>query len=344
MIKACLLLGGATLIAALALAQFGFNPGTMFREAVATHKQGIAIMGPGTMVTNPIDAISLGMALMFGTAGLPHILMRFFTVPNAKEARKSVFYATGFIGYFYILTFIIGFSAIVLLARNPGFFGPDGALVGGNNMSAVHLANAVGGNLLLGFISAVAFATILAVVAGLTLAGASAISHDLYANVFARGRTTEQQEVRISKIATVCLGVISIILGILFEQQNIAFLVGLTFAVAASINFPILFMSMFWSKLTTRGAAIGGLLGLATAIVLVILGPTVWEEVLKYPVGSAPFPSKYPALYSMTVAFVSIWFFSITDKSASAQSEIQAFKAQDVRCQTGIGAEGAVAH
>jgi cation/acetate symporter len=211
-------------------------------------------------------------------------------------------------------------------------------------MAAPLLAEGIGGTPFLGFIAAVAFATILAVVAGLTLAGASAISHDLYANVFARGRTTEQQEVRISKIATVCLGVISIILGILFEQQNIAFLVGLTFAVAASINFPILFMSMFWSKLTTRGAAIGGLLGLATAIVLVILGPTVWEEVLKYPVGSAPFPSKYPALYSMTVAFVSIWFFSITDKSASAQSEIQAFKAQDVRCQTGIGAEGAVAH
>jgi cation/acetate symporter len=255
-----------------------------------------------------------------------------------------VFYATGFIGYFYILTFIIGFSAIVLLARNPGFFSPDGTLVGGNNMAAVHLSNAVGGNLLLGFISAVAFATILAVVAGLTLAGASAISHDLYANVFARGRSTEQTEVMISKIATVCLGVIAIILGILFEQQNIAFLVGLTFAVAASINFPILFMSMFWSKLTTRGAALGGMLGLLTAIVLVILGPTVWEEVLGYAVGSAPFPSKYPALYSVTVAFVSIWFFSITDKSASAQSEIHAFKAQDVRCQTGIGAEGAAAH
>jgi cation/acetate symporter len=344
MIKACLLLGGATLIAGLALAQFGFNPATMFTEAVAVHDRGIAIMGPGTMITNPIDAISLGIALMFGTAGLPHILMRFFTVPNATEARKSVFYATGFIGYFYILTFIIGFSAIVLLARDPQFFAPDGTLFGGNNMAAVHLATAVGGNLLLGFISAVAFATILAVVAGLTLAGASAISHDLYASVFARGRSTEKKEVMISKIATVCLGVIAIILGILFERQNIAFLVGLTFAVAASINFPILFSSMFWSKLTTRGAAVGGSLGLLTAIVLVILGPTVWEEVLGNAVGSAPFPSRYPALYSVTVAFVSIWFFSITDKSASAKREIHAFKAQDVRCQTGIGAEGAAAH
>jgi cation/acetate symporter len=344
MIKACLLLGGATIIAILALAQFGFNPGTMFSEAVDVHSKGIAIMGPGALVTNPLDAISLGMALMFGTAGLPHILMRFFTVPNATEARKSVFYATGFIGYFYILTFIIGFSAIVLLARDPQFFAPDGTLFGGNNMAAVHLSNAVGGNLLLGFISAVAFATILAVVSGLTLAGAAAFSHDLYASVIARGRTTEQREVMISKIATVCLGAIAIILGILFEQQNIAFLVGLTFAVAASINFPILFTSMFWSKLTTRGAAIGGTLGLLTAIILVILGPTVWEEVLGYPAGSAPFPSKYPALYSMTVAFASIWFFSITDKSAAAKSEIHAFKAQDVRCQTGIGSEGAVAH
>ena len=345
-IKACLLLTGATIIAILSLWHFGFSFEEMFRQATETHGKGLAIMEPGALVSNPIDAISLGIALMFGTAGLPHILMRFFTVPNATEARKSVFYATGFIGYFYILTFIIGFSAIVLLAQHPEFFqrNPEGVLtlIGGNNMSAVHLSNAVGGTFLLGFISAVAFATILAVVSGLTLAGASAISHDLYASVFARGRTTEQREVVISRIATIVLGVIAILLGIAFQKQNIAFLVGLTFAVAASANFPVLFMSIYWSKLTTRGALFGGTIGLLTAVVLVILGPTVWVDIFGFE--SAIFPSKYPALYSVTAAFLGIWYFSVSDKSAAAQHEMEAFGPQNVRCQTGIGAEGAASH
>lgn len=174
---------------------------------------------------DPISALSLGLGLMFGTAGLPHILMRFFTVSDAREARKSVFYATGFMGYFYILTFIIGFGAIMLVGANPAYKDAAGALIGGNNMAAVHLANAVGGNLFLGFISAVAFATILAVVAGLTLAGASAVSHDLYANVFRKG-ATEREELKVSKITVTVLGVIAIILGVLFENQNIAFMVG----------------------------------------------------------------------------------------------------------------------
>ena len=351
-IKAVLLLLGATLVALLSLLHFGFSPEEMFRQATEAHPKGLAIMAPGALISNPIDAISLGMALMFGTAGLPHILMRFFTVPNATEARRSVFYATGFIGYFYILTFIIGFSAITLLSQHPEFFSaPAGEkldivkdLIGGSNMVAIKLSEAVGGSLLLGFISAVAFATILAVVSGLTLAGASAISHDLYANVVARGRTTEKQEIVVSRIATVVLGIIAIYLGYLFEKQNIAFLVGLTFAVAASTNFPILIMSIFWSKMTTRGALIGGAIGLLTAVVLVVLGPTVWEEVLGHPAGSAPFWSKYPAIYSMTAAFVGIWLFSLLDKSATAQAEIEAFEAQDVRCQTGIGAEGATSH
>ena len=347
-IKACLLLGGATLIVFLCLWQFGFSPEEMFRQATvvrgSAEQPNLAIMGPGSLVTKPIDAISLGMALMFGTAGLPHILMRFFTVPDAKQARRSVFYATGFIGYFYILTFIIGFSAIVFITKNPDFLGPDGKILNGSNMAAIHTSAYVGGSLMLGFISAVAFATILAVVSGLTLAGASAISHDLYANVFAHGRSNEQQEVFVSKMATVCLGIIAILLGIAFEKQNVAFLVGLTFAVAASTNFPILFMSIFWSKLTTRGALIGGAIGLITAVVLVILGPTVWEEVLGNAKGSSPFPSKYPAIVSVTAAFVGIWIFSLLDNSEQAQRERAAFEAQDVRCQTGIGAEGAAEH
>ncbi|HCR5934877.1 TPA: hypothetical protein OO345_002304, partial [Shigella flexneri] len=218
-------------------------------------QNGLAIAGDYMSAASflGISALSLGLGLMFGTAGLPHILMRFFTVSDAREARKSVFYATGFMGYFYILTFIIGFGAIMLVGANPEYKDAAGHLIGGNNMAAVHLANAVGGNLFLGFISAVAFATILAVVAGLTLAGASAVSHDLYANVFKKG-ATEREELRVSKITVLILGVIAIILGVLFENQNIAFMVGLAFAIAASCNFPIILLSMYWSKLTTRGA------------------------------------------------------------------------------------------
>ncbi len=341
-IKAVLLLSGATFIALGALYYFDFSFEKMFTEAINISKGGEAIMSPGGLVNNWFDAISLGIALMFGTAGLPHILMRFFTVADAKEARKSVFYATGFIGYFYILTFIIGFGAIVLISKNPQYLTAEGGLLGGNNMAALHLSHAIGGNIFLGFISAVAFATILAVVSGLTLAGASAVSHDLYASVIKRGQVNEAQEMKISKIATVVLGIIAITLGIVFEKQNIAFMVGLAFAIAASANFPVLFLSMYWSKLTTAGAFIGGFLGLTTAIVLVIIGPTVWVAIL----GNAEpiFGSKYPALISVTVAFVGIWFFSIIDNSQRAQKDRAAFEAQDVRCQTGIGAEGAVMH
>ena len=257
-IKAILLLSGATFIALAALYHFGFNFEAFFQQAINTQRTesgvltGEAIMAPGGLVKNWFDAISLGIALMLGTAGLPHILMRFFTVADAKEARKSVFFATGFIGYFYIL----GFGAIVLISQNPQYFTPDGQLIG-NNMAAIHLAHAVGGDIFLGFISAVAFATILAVVSGLTLAGASAVSHDLYASVFMRGQVDETKEMRVSKIATIFLGIIAIGLGIAFEKQNIAFMVGLAFAIAASANFPVLFLSMFWSKMTTRGAFIG---------------------------------------------------------------------------------------
>ncbi len=349
-IKACLLLGGATIIAfgALYVATGGsMSPEALFRRATEIHAKKDALMRPGALVTSPLEAISLGLALMFGTAGLPHILMRFFTVPNATEARKSVFYATGFIGYFYILTFLIGFGAIVLLMpADSGFMVTNAKgvleLKGGQNMAAVNLAQAVGGNLLLGFISAVAFATILAVVSGLTLAGASAISHDLYANVFAHGNVNEQQEVRVSKMATLVLGVIAILLGIAFEQQNVAYLVGLTFSVAASANFPILIVSIFWSKMTTKGALLGGWLGLISSTLFVILGPTVWTDVLK--LGDPIFPFKNPALFSMTISFLGIWIGSIMDNSENAQQERAAFEAQDVRCQTGIGAEGASSH
>ena len=341
LIKAILLLSGASLMALLVLWHFGFSFENMFAEATKVHTKGTAIMAPGTLVSDPISAISLGMALMFGTAGLPHILMRFFTVKDAVQARRSVFYATGFIGYFYILTFIIGFGAIVLLINNPGYFA-DGKLVGGTNMAAIHLSHALGGDILLGFISAVAFATILAVVSGLTLAGSSAISHDLYSTLVLKGVRNEKKEMQASRIATVCLGVIAVLLGIVFENQNVAFMVGLAFCVAASANFPILLLSMYWRKLTTRGAVIGGSLGLITALVLVVIGPTVWVDTLHYE--KAIFPFKYPAIFSVSVAFIAIWIFSITDKSANAKAEEEAFEAQFVRSQTGIGISEASQH
>ena len=341
-IKAVLLLSGASFMAIMVMKHVNFDVSTLFSEAIKVHPKGEAIMSPGGLVKDPISAFSLGFALMFGTAGLPHILMRFFTVSDAKEARKSVFYATGFIGYFYILTFIIGFGAILLVSTNPDFKDATGAIVGGTNMVAIHLADAVGGSLFLGFISAVAFATILAVVAGLTLAGASAVSHDLYASVFKGGKANEKDELRVSKMTTVALGVVAIVLGILFEKQNIAFMVGLAFSIAASCNFPVLLLSMYWKGLSTRGALIGGAMGLFTALILTILSPTVWVQVLGN--AEAIFPYSYPALFSMIVAFVGIWFFSITDKSAAADEERARFFPQFIRSQTGLGATGAVAH
>ena len=341
-IKAVLLLSGATFMAVMVMKHVNFDFNALFAEAVQIHPKGEAIMSPGGLVKDPISAFSLGLALMFGTAGLPHILMRFFTVSDAKEARKSVFYATGFIGYFYILTFIIGFGAIILVSTNPAFKDAAGALLGGNNMAAVHLADAVGGSIFLGFISAVAFATILAVVAGLTLAGASAVSHDLYASVIKKGKANDKDEIRVSKITTIALGVLAIGLGILFESQNIAFMVGLAFSIAASCNFPVLLLSMYWKNLTTRGAMIGGWLGLISAVGLMIPGPTIWVQILHHE--KAIFPYEYPALFSMIIAFVGIWFFSITDKSKSAEKERALFFPQFVRSQTGLGASGAVDH
>ena len=358
-IKACMLLGGATFMAFMVLLNFGFSLEAMFANAVGI-KAGLAtaagqtsaeaaaagqsIMGPGNFVKDPISAISFGMALMFGTAGLPHILMRFFTVPSAKEARKSVMWATGWIGYFYLLTFIIGFGAISFVLTNPEFLDANDALKGGSNMAAVHLANAVGGNVFLGFISAVAFATILAVVAGLTLSGASAVSHDLYATAIKGGKADGASELRVSRITTVALGILAVLLGILFEKQNVAFMVSLAFAIAASANFPVLFMSVLWKDCTTRGAVIGGFLGLISSVLLTVVSPSVWEATLGYPKGSALFPYTSPALFSMTIGFVGIWLFSILDRSSQAAKDRGGFLAQQVRSETGIGATTASGH
>jgi cation/acetate symporter len=352
-IKAGLLLSGATFMAGAVLYKYGFSPEALFAKATEVHPKKLAIMEPGSLISNPLSAISLGLALMFGTAGLPHILMRFFTVKDAQAARKSVFYATGFIGYFYILTFIIGFGAITLVSTDPSFLDASilektksgiAAIKGGSNMAAIHLANAVGGNLFLGFISAVAFATILAVVSGLALAGASSISHDLYGMVIKGGNANEQDEIRVSKIATLVLGVLAIFLGIVFENQNVAFMVGLAFAIAASCNFPVLVMSIFWRGLTTRGAMIGGFLGLISAVVGVVLSPAVWETTLGFAKGSAPIKLDNPAIFSMALAFAGIWLFSILDRSKRAQIDRDGFHAQYIRSQTGIGAAAATTH
>jgi cation/acetate symporter len=344
-IKACLLLGGGTALMLMAFSQFGFSFENLFSQAVAAHKAGIKIMAPGSLMADPISAVSLSFALIFGTAGLPHIMMRFFTVPNAKEARKSVFYATGFIGFFFLVVIILGISSIVIVGQNPAFFEGGqvgGKLIGGSNMPVMHLAKSVGGDVFLGFLSAVAFATILAVVSGLALAGASAIAHDLYARVIKKGTATSAQEMKVTKIASIGIGLTAIALGILFKDQNIAFLVALAFGVAASVNFPVLILSMYWKGLTTRGALWGGIAGLVSAVGLVILSPAVWVKVMGNP--TAIFPYDHPAIISMTLAFFVTWLGSITDKSDRAAKEAEAFEEQYIRAQTGLGASGASAH
>jgi cation/acetate symporter len=344
-IKACLLLGGGTLVMLLAFSQFGFNFETLATKAVENSKKGIALMGPGSLLADPVTAVSLSLGLMFGTAGLPHILMRFFTVPNAKEARKSVFIATLCVGFFFTVVAIMGLAAVTIVGTNPQYFegGVIGSkLLGGNNMPAMHLAHAVGGNMMLGFLSAVAFATILAVVSGLALAGASAISHDIYANVIRKGQATEAEEVSVSKRSSLFLGVLAVLLGIAFEKQNVAFMVGLAFGVAASCNFPVLILSMYWKGLTTRGAIWGSIAGLVSAVLIVVLSKAVWVTVLgnKDPL----FPYEQPAIFSMPLAFFMAWLGSVTDNSARAVQEKEAFEDQYVRAQTGFGAAGAAAH
>lgn len=356
-IKAVLLLGSASFMAVMVLAEFGFSAEALFARAVAVKtdlgiaaglspgeaaSRGASIMGPGNFIKDPISAISFGMALMFGTAGLPHILMRFFTVPDAKAARSSVLWATGWIGYFYLLTFIIGFGAIVLVATDPGYLDPAGGLRGGSNMAAIHLAQAIGGNLFLGFVSAVAFATILAVVAGLTLSGASAVSHDLYATVLRKGEADSAAELRMSRRTVCVLAAVAILLGILFEKQNVAFMVSLAFALAASGNFPVLLLSLLWKGCTTRGVVVGGSLGLVTALVLTILSPAIWIGVLHH--GTAIFPYSSPAIFAMPLAFVTIWLVSTLDRSPRATIDRQLYAEQRVRAETGIGAAGASDH
>ncbi|WP_051359993.1 cation/acetate symporter ActP [Adhaeribacter aquaticus] len=326
-VKAVLLLSGATILVILSLAQFDFNPNNLF-DSVST-QYGDSMLAPGGFIINPFDALSLGLALMLGTAGLPHILMRFYTVPDAKAARKSVFVATGFIGYFYLLTFLIGFSAMALVGK-PTIEELDK----GGNMAALLLAERMGGTAFLGFIAAVAFATILAVVAGLTLSGASSISHDLYVHVFKNGQSDEKGEIKVAKNATIALGILSILLGLVFKGQNVAFMVGLAFSIAASANFPALLMSIIWKRFTTRGAVWSIASGAILSLVLILLSPTIWVDILHNE--EAIFPLKNPALVSMSVAFAVGIIVSLLKPEASAAEK---FEAEKLRTYLGVGAE-----
>jgi cation/acetate symporter len=327
-VKAVLLVGGAFILAMLVLSRFSFNPAALF--AAASEKYGAAVLAPGSLVSNPWDAISLGLALMFGTAGLPHILMRFYTVPDARAARTSVFYATGFIGFFYLLTFVLGFGAMVLVGREA-----ITSVEPGGNMAALLLARAVGGDAFFGFIAAVAFATILAVVAGLTLSGAAALSHDLWVNVVRRGHAPDKEQLRVARAATLVLGMVAVALGVTFKGQNVAFMVGLAFAVAASANFPALFLSMFWRGFSTAGAVASILTGTIGAVTLIYLSPTVQVDVLKH--AAASFPLKNPALVTVPLSFLVGIVASLLAPDANAQAK---FVEVERRALLGVVEEG----
>ena len=293
-IKAMLLLGGAALLAVLVLARFGFNPLALFDAAARTY--GPTVLAPGRQVTDPIDAVSLGLALMLGTAGLPHILMRFYTVRDARTARTSVGYATAFIGFFYLLTFVLGFGAMVIIGREA-----ITKIDAGGNMAAPLLAEGVGGTPFLGFIAAVAFATILAVVAGLTLSGAATLSHDLWVSVFRGTRADEREQLVVARAATVVLAVVSIVLGVAFKGQNVAYMVGLAFAIAASANFPALVLAIFWPRLTTAGACLSMITGTVLTLTLIWLSPTIQIDILHHT--SATFPLRNPGIVTIPLSF-----------------------------------------
>jgi cation/acetate symporter len=326
-IKAVLLLGGVTILTLLVLAQFGFSVPALYAAVAARYGQ--QALEPGGLITDPVDAVSLGLALMFGVLGLPHILMRFYTVPDAKAARTSVLYATGLIGYFYLIIPIVGFGASALLSRDE-----IRRIDAGGNMAAPLVAELLGGTPFLGFIAAVAFATILAVVAGLTLAGASALSHDIFLHVIRKGRATETEQVRVAKIATVLFGAVAVLLGISFKGQNVAFMVGLTFAVAASANFPPLLMSIVWRRFNTRGAVCSIMTGAIMSVALIVLSPTVWVDILKNP--SPIFPLRNPAIISMTAAFIAGIVGSLLTREARAEA---LFDDEKLRVYLGVGAE-----
>ncbi len=332
--KAVLLVIGVVYISYSVLSTFGFDFNALYGQAMANHSKGELMISPGGFDIGFISMLSLSVSLMFGIIASPHILMRFFTVPDGRSARQSAFVALLVVSFVFVLLFyVIAPGSLALVKGDPRFLNAEGDIIGGTNMVVIHLAEVLGGEILLGLISAVAFATILAVVAGLTLASASAVSHDLYANVFKRGSGSERNEVLVSRIATVMVGIITIGLAIVFHGQNIAYLVVLALTVAASANFPVLILSMFWPGLTTRGAWIGGSAGLGCALLFVILGPAVWVKILGFE--EPIFPSAYPALYSMLISFFTIWLVSTLDRSERGRVDRDNFVIQEMHAQLG---------
>lgn len=343
-IKAVLMLGNGVLLTALALHYFNFDFSDLLKTAVNNHQAGEAIKGPWKLMANPVSGLSLAISLVFGIAGLPHIMMRFFTVPDARAARKSVFVATGAMGVFFVVICFLGLSAMAILPSYPSFYVDGkvgGPVLGGSNMPIMHLATALGGNLLFGLLAAVSFATILAVVSGLTLAGASAIAHDLYAKVIKQGNVSPSKAMKVNRLSSIGIGLVAIVLGLLFRDQNVAFLVALAFSIAASANFPVLIMSMYWRDLTTRGVLAGGLVGLTAALTLVILSPAVWVRIFHF--ATPVFPYDFPTLLSMPLAFLVIVVVSLTDRSQRAALDRAGFAAQEVRAETAVGI-AAVSH
>lgn len=332
-IKAALLIVGVTITAFLVLMASEFSLNGLLEGAAEHHPAGESILSSGGLFEDPVQIATILASMLFGTLGLPHILMRLFTVPSTQEAKKSAFFASLIMGYFYLVLIILGFGAVSLLYGNPEFFTADGKLIGGSNMTAIHLASAVGGDLLTGFMSAVTFATILAVVAGLAVSGAAAVSHDFYAEVMCKGKPNARTELIITRVATVAIGVIAIVLGILFENENVAFIATMPLVVAASVNFPILFLALFWSRLTTRGAIVGAVAGLISSVGLIIIGPQVWVSVLGFE--KAPFPYDYPTLFTLPLALAMVWIFSVTDKSARGRQDQEAYSDLLIRSEYG---------
>ncbi|MGO1850360.1 solute symporter family protein [Microbacterium sp.] len=337
-VKAFLLIGGALVMTIWVLALNGFSLNTLLESAVAASEHGDKILGPGLKYANPLDFLSLALALVLGTAGLPHVLMRFYTVPTAKEARRSVVWAIWLIGLFYLLSLVLGYGAGALV-------GPEQILAapGGVNSAAPLLANALGGPLLMGIISAVAFATILAVVAGLTITASASFAHDIYANVIKKGKVSGNGEVRVARITTIVVGVLAIVGGIGVQGQNVAFLVALAFAVAASANLPTILYSLFWRRFTTTGAVMSMYGGLGAAIVLIVLSPVFSGTETSVFAGFdiAVFPLSNPGIISIPMGFLLGFLGSVLGpKKESARLAAE----MEVRSLTGHGAEKAVQH
>jgi cation/acetate symporter len=343
-IKAVLLVLCVALLSFLALSRVDFSAPQLYQLAGERLIDALGGKGVSSALSAPFSALSLGVAMSFGMAGLPHLLIRFFTVPNALEARRSVLIATYIIaGVFFCIVFVLAYAAIAFVYGQPQFFDGSGQLIGGSNMAVIHLARVLGGEVLFGLVAAVTFATILAVVAGLTMAGAGALAHDLYVQVLNNGKVSDAMQVRAFRIGTAIITVLAVVLGIAFEGQSIAYMVSLAFTVAASANFPVLILAIYWRGLTRRGALLGGSVGLLSSVALIAAGPPIWVSLLGHE--RALFPYAYPALASMPLAFLTCWAASRFDPSFGEASANRLF--EDIRQQARRGvamARGVVGH